>query len=162
VSSQADSEAADLALERRELAASPEAEKAELAGIYVARGLTPELAIEVADQLTARDALGAHARDELGFFAHTAARPVQAAVASAIAFAVGATVPVVVAVIAPTAWIGRLVTASALVVLLLLGAVAAHIGGAGMKRGAFRVVLWGALAMAASAGVGRLFGTQVP
>lgn len=162
VSSQADTESADLARERYELATAPDAEKAELAGIYEARGLTPALARQVADQLMERDALAAHARDELGFSAATAARPIQAAVASAVAFAVGAALPVVVATIAPTAWLTRSVTASALLLLTVLGAVAARVGGAAMGRGALRVVFWGALAMAASAWVGRLFGTHVP
>ena len=162
VSSQADTESADLARERHELVTTPDAEKAELAGIYETRGLTPELARQVADQLMERDALGAHARDELGLSAATAARPIQAAVASAVAFAAGAALPVVVAAIAPNTWLTRLVTASALFLLTVLGAVAARVGGAAMARGALRVAFWGALAMAASAGVGRLFGTQVP
>ena len=162
VSSQADTEAADLARERHELATAPDAEKAELTDIYEARGLTPALARQVADQLMERDALSAHARDELGLSAMTAARPIQAAVSSAVAFAVGAAIPVVVATIAPTPWLTRLVIASALLLLTVLGAVAARVGGAAMGRGALRVAFWGALAMAASAGVGRLFGTQVP
>jgi VIT1/CCC1 family predicted Fe2+/Mn2+ transporter len=162
VSSQADTESADLARERIELATAPDAEKEELVGIYTARGLTPALARQVADQLMERDALGAHARDELGLSAVTAARPIQAALASAVSFAVGATLPVVVAAMAPTAWLTRLVTASALVLLTVLGAVAAQVGGAAIGRGAVRVAFWGALAMAVSAGVGRLFGTQVP
>lgn len=161
VSSQADTESADLALERRELATMPDAEKAELAGIYVGRGLTPELARQVADQLMEKDALAAHARDELGLSAATAARPLQAALASAVSFAVGAALPVVVAYLSPTPWLARLVTASALVLLTVLGALAAWVGGASMARGALRVAFWGALAMAASAGVGRIFGTQV-
>ncbi len=161
VSSQADTEAADLARERHELATAPDAEKAELAGIYEARGLTTELARQVADQLTARDALAAHVRDELGISETTAARPLQAALASAGSFAVGAALPVAVAVVVPTPWLTRLVTASALVLLTVLGALAARVGGAPMGRGAFRVTFWGALAMAASAVVGRLFGTQV-
>lgn len=161
VSSQADTEAADLAREREELATSPESERAELAGIYEARGLSTELAEQVADQLTARDALAAHARDELGLSEATAARPLQAALASAAAFAVGAALPVIIASIAPTNALSRLVTGSTLVLLVLLGALAARVGGASMSRGAVRVAFWGALAMAASAGVGRLFGTQV-
>ena len=162
VSSQADTEAADLARERHELATSPDAEKEELVGIYAARGLTPALARQVADQLMERDALGAHARDELGLFPATAARPIQAALASAAAFTVGAALPVGVAALAPTAWLSRLVIASALLLLTVLGAVAARVGGAAIGRGALRVAFWGALAMAASAGVGRLFGTQAP
>jgi VIT1/CCC1 family predicted Fe2+/Mn2+ transporter len=166
VSSQADTEQADLARERHELASAPDAEKAELVGIYQARGLTPDLARQVADQLMAKDALTAHARDELGLSEVTAARPLQAALASAGSFAVGAALPVVVAAVAPAAGLAGLVTASALALLTVLGAVAARVGGAPMGRGAvrvaFRVACWGALAMAASAGVGRLFGTQVP
>jgi len=161
VSSQADTEAADLARERHELATMPEAELRELAGIYEARGLTPELAMRVAEQLTAHDALGAHARDELGLSEITAARPLQAAVASAVAFAVGATLPVVVAAVAPDAWVSRIVTASALVLLSVLGAVAAQVGGAPVLTGAARVTFWGAIAMGSSALVGRLFGTQI-
>jgi len=108
-----------------------------------------------------RDALAAHARDELGLSEATAARPLQAALASAVSFGVGAALPVVVSAVAPTAWLARFVTASALILLIVLGAVAARVGGAAMGRGAVRVAFWGALAMAASALVGRLFGTQV-
>lgn len=161
VSSQADTEKADLARERNELATAPDAEKAELIGIYEARGLTPDLARQVADQLMDRDALAAHARDELGLYEATTARPLQAAIASAVSFAVGAALPVVVAAVAPTAGLSRVVTATALMLLTILGAVAARVGGAALGRGAFRVAFWGALAMAASAGVGRLFGTQI-
>lgn len=161
VSSQADTERADLDRERHELASTPDAEKAELAGIYEARGLTTELAGQVADQLMDRDALVAHARDELGLSEATAARPLQAALSSAGSFAVGAALPVAVAAMAPTELLAGLVTVSTLALLTVLGALAARVGGAPMGRGAFRVVFWGALAMAASAGVGRLFGTQV-
>ena len=161
VASQADTEKADMSRERHELATTPDAEKEELANIYIGRGLTPVLARQVADQLTERDALGAHAREELGMSATTVARPIQAALSSAAAFTVGAALPVAIAAMAPTEWLTRLVTASALVLLIVLGAVAARVGGAGMGRGAARVAFWGALAMAASAGVGRLFGTQV-
>ena len=161
VSSQADTESADLARERTELATQPESELAELAGIYEQRGLTPVLAQQVAEQLMAKDALGAHARDELGLSEVTAARPIQAALSSAAAFAVGATLPVSVAAIAPAASLALFVTASALLMLVVLGAVAARVGGASMWRGAIRVAFWGALAMAASAAVGRLFGTTV-
>lgn len=161
VSSQADTESADLARERHELASTPDAERAELAGIYVARGLSDELAQQVAAQLMDRDALGAHARDELGIFETTAARPLQAALASAGSFAVGAALPVAVAAVVPPQWLALLVTASALVLLLGLGAIAAWVGGAPIGRGAFRVAFWGALAMAASAVVGRLFDTRV-
>lgn len=161
VSSQADVEGADLARERDELATQPEAELAELTHIYVERGLTPELAQQVAAQLTAHDALGAHARDELGLSEITAARPLQAALASAGAFAVGAALPVLIVAFAPTASLTRLVIASTLVLLSVLGALAAKVGGASMGRGALRVAFWGAIAMAASALVGRIFGTQV-
>ena len=161
VSSQADTERADLARERRELADDPDAEHAELAAIYVARGLTPALAAQVATQLTAKDALGAHARDELGLSEITAARPLQAALASAGTFAIGAVLPVVVAVLAPPDSVSRLVTGSALVLLAALGAIAARIGGAPMLRGAIRVASWSALAMGASALVGRLFGATI-
>ena len=162
VSSQADTEAADLSLERRELASAPDEEMAELSAIYEGRGLTPALARQVAEQLMARDALGAHARDELGLSAATAARPLQAALTSAISFAIGAALPVAMSAVAPTAMLTRVVPATALVMLTVLGALAARVGGAAMGRGALRVVFWGALAMATSAGVGRLFGTHVP
>lgn len=161
VSSQADTEGADLARERRELASDDVAERAELAAIYVDRGLTPLLAAQVAEQLMAKGALAAHARDELGHSAATAARPLQAAVASAVTFAVGALLPVVVSTVVPQALQARLVTASALALLAGLGAVAARIGGAVMWRGALRVTFWGALAMGVSAVVGRLFGATV-
>ena len=161
VSSQADTERADLERERRELATDEPAERAELTGIYVKRGLTPALAAQVAEQPMAKDALAAHARDELGLSEVTTARPLQAALASAGTFAVGALLPVVVAALAAPAWASRLVTASALVLLAVLGAVAARIGGAPLLRGSLRVAFWGALAMAASALVGRLFGTTV-
>jgi vacuolar iron transporter family protein len=161
VSSQSDTETADLARERKELATQPEHELEELVGIYQSRGLSPELAREVAVQLTDRDALGVHAREELGITDATAARPLQAALASAAAFAVGAALPVVVATFAPTAWLGPLVIGTALVLLVVLGALAARVGGAPVVRGAFRVALWGALAMGASALVGRLVGTPV-
>ena len=160
VSSQADTENADLARERGELANAPDIELAELAGIYESRGLTPGLAREVAEQLMKHDALAAHARDELGLSDMTAARPIQAALASALSFAVGAALPVAIAAIAPAALITRLITGSALVLLTILGAMAARVGGAPMLRGATRVAFWGAFAMAASAGVGRLFGAH--
>ena len=161
VSSQADTERADLARESRELAADEPAEKAELAAIYVGRGLTPALARQVADQLMARDALGAHARDELGISEATTARPLQAALTSAITFAVGALLPVVVAATAPRETTAGLVTASALVLLAVLGVAAARVGGAAAWRSALRVAFWGALAMGVSAIVGRLFGAAV-
>lgn len=161
VSSQADTENTDLDRERGELASNPKGEHAELADIYVKRGLTPELAKQVADQLMANDALAAHARDELGLSEVTAARPLQAALASAITFALGALLPVLVAALAPEALVTRLVTVSALVLLAILGAIAARVGGASLTRGAIRVAFWGALALAISALVGRLFGTTV-
>ncbi len=161
VSSQADTEAADLARERLELATDPDAERAELTGIYVARGLSPELAEQVSAQLTARDALGAHLRDELGMTEVSAARPIQAALASASTFAVGAALPVAIAALAPAGVIRWLVPVSALVLLAVLGAVAALVGGARWWPGALRVAFWGALAMGASDVVGRWFGTVV-
>jgi VIT1/CCC1 family predicted Fe2+/Mn2+ transporter len=161
VSSQADTESADLARERRELESDDAGERAELTAIYVDRGLTPLLASQVAEQLMAKDALAAHARDELGHSDATAARPLQAALASAVTFAVGALLPVVVSAVAPQALLARLVTASTLVLLAVLGAVAARVGGAVMWRGALRVTFWGALAMGVSALVGRLFGAAV-
>ncbi len=161
VSSQADTEQADLERERGELAANPEAEHAELASIYVHRGLTPELAAQVAEQLMATDAPGTHAREELGHSDTSAARPLQAAGASAFSFAVGATPPVIMAAMAPVARLSVLVIVTALVLLGVLGAVAAEVGGASKLRGAARVAFWGALAMAASALVGRVFGTTI-
>ena len=161
VSSQADTERADLARERRELATDDANERAELTAIYVGRGLTPDLAAQVTEQLMAKDPLAAHARDELGHSDVTTARPLQAALASAGTFAVGALLPVMVAALAPESGLTLLVTGSALVLLAILGAVAAKVGGAALWRGALRVTFWGALAMAASAGVGRLFGTTV-
>ena len=159
VSSQSDTEQADLELERRELAADPEFELSELAGIYVGRGLTPELAGQVAQQLTAHDALGAHARDELGLSHITRARPLQAALSSAAAFAVGATLPLLLVVFLPLSGLSMIVVTASLVLLIGLGALAAYLGGAPMWRGAARVSFWGAMAMAATALVGKLFGT---
>ncbi|HUU32975.1 MAG TPA: VIT1/CCC1 transporter family protein [Vicinamibacterales bacterium] len=161
VSSQADTETADLTREREELATAPEVERAELAGIYVSRGLTPELAAQVADQLTAHDALGAHARDELGLSEITRARPIQAALSSAAAFAAGALPPVLLVVLLPLGAVSVAVTGLSLVLLLVLGAVAAQLGGAPLARGALRVGFWGAIAMGATALVGRLFGAVV-
>lgn len=161
VSSQADGEAADLALERRELATSPETERAELAGIYVARGLTPELATQVAEQMTAHDALAAHARDELGLSDQTRARPTQAAIASAAAFAAGAALPLVMALLVPVPRLPPVVIGGTLIMLALLGATAARLGGAPMGRAAARVLILGALAMGGTALVGRLFGAAV-
>ena len=161
VSSQADTEAADLTRERAELAASPDFERNELAAIYVSRGLTPALAGDVADQLTAHDALGAHARDELGMTDFSRARPLQAALASAAAFAVGALPPVLLAWFAPMPWLEAAVGASTLAMLAILGAAAARLGGAPRLRGSVRVMLWGTVAMLVTALVGRLFGTVV-
>jgi VIT1/CCC1 family predicted Fe2+/Mn2+ transporter len=159
VSSQADTERADLARERHELATAPDLERAELAGIYVARGLTPELAGQVADQLMARDALAAHARDELGMSEMTRARPIQAALASAAAFAVGAAPPLLLVLFLPVAVLIPAIVASSLVLLSILGGTAARLGGAPLVTGAARVAFWGAVAMGCTALVGRFFGT---
>jgi VIT1/CCC1 family predicted Fe2+/Mn2+ transporter len=159
VSSQADTERADLRREQGELATAPDVERAELAGIYVARGLTQELASQVADQLMAHDALGAHARDELGMSEVTRARPIQAALASAAAFATGAALPLLLVFLLPLSILTRAVVGGSLLLLVILGALAARLGGAPVFRGAARVVFWGAVAMACTALVGRLFGT---
>jgi VIT1/CCC1 family predicted Fe2+/Mn2+ transporter len=161
VHSQADTEQADLALERTELRTDNKGEHKELAAIYVARGLDPALAKQVAQQLMAHDALGAHARDELGISDALRARPIQAALASAASFAVGAVMPLLVAATAPEAGLIPLVSGSSLVVLALLGALSARAGGAGVMAGALRVTFWGGLAMAMTAGIGRLFGAVV-
>ena len=161
VSSQADTENADLAVERRELHDNPKGEVKELANIYVKRGLEPALAKQVAEQLMAKDALEAHARDELGISEMVAARPVQAALASAASFAVGAAMPMLASLLAPVSSLVWVVSIASLVFLALLGAIAARTGGAGILKGAFRVTFWGAVAMAATAAVGRLFGTNV-
>jgi vacuolar iron transporter family protein len=159
VSSQSDTEQADLARERRELATEPEAERAELAGIYVKRGLTPDLAAQVADQLMAGDALAAHAHDELGMSEISRARPIQAALASAASFAAGATLPVLLVVFVQLSLLTPVVVGSSLFLLLVLGGLAAQLGGAPLARGALRVAFWGGVAMACTALVGRLFGT---
>ena len=159
VHSQADTEQADLKRERAELKTDGKGEHAELAAIYVGRGLDRSLAKQVAEQLMAHDALGAHARDELGISKTVAARPVQAALASAGSFAAGAAMPLVVAVLAPVAALIPMVAGTSLAFLALLGGLAAHTGGAGLAAGALRVTFWGALAMAVTAGVGALFGT---
>jgi VIT1/CCC1 family predicted Fe2+/Mn2+ transporter len=158
VHSQADTEKADLAREGAELTADPAAERRELAAIYVGRGLEPALAEQVAVQLMARDALGAHARDELGISPEMASRPVQAALSSAASFAVGAALPLAVTVLAPSRGLIFWVSGMSLAFLAALGAVAARTGGAHMLTGAWRVTFWGALAMAITAGVGALFG----
>ena len=157
VQSQADTELADLAVERRELHEDPHSELEELAAIYRHRGLSPELAHEVATQLTAHDALGAHARDELGITEELRARPMQAAMASAGAFVSGAALPVLTALLAPHAVVGQATTVVTLLGLCLTGTLAAHAGGASRVRGALRVTFWGAIAMAAAALVGQLF-----
>ncbi len=161
VSSQYDSEQADLTREQQELQDDPKAEQAELTGIYVTRGLEPELAAQVAAQLMAKDPLEAHARDELGLSEETKARPLQAAFASAVSFAIGAAPPLAVAVLAPTGVIVPTIGVTALIVLAVLGAAGAKAGGAPMAKAVVRVVFWGALAMAVTAGIGRLFGTVV-
>lgn len=161
VSSQADTEAADLAREREELLTEPESEHLELAMIYQSRGLTPELASQVAHQLTEHDALGAHARDELGISEISTARPVQAALTSAATFALGASLPLVAALLAPVAQVTGVVAATSTLFLGGLGALAAKAGGAPVAKGALRVVFWGALAMAVTAFVGRIFGAAV-
>lgn len=161
VSSQADTEQADLTRERTELATMPEAELNELTGIYVQRGLEPALARQVAEQLTAKDALTAHARDELGISEITTARPVQAALASAATFAVGAALPLLVVLLAPEAALVYTVSITSLIFLALLGVLAARAGGAPMLKAALRVTFWGALAMGLTAAVGALFGTVV-
>ena len=161
VKSQSDTEAADLARERGELAADAGAEHQELAGIYVKRGLDAALADQVATQLMEHDALGAHARDELGISETLSARPVQAALSSAASFTAGAALPLLVALTAPAGSLPAVVAGSSLVFLATLGAVAARAGGAPAVRGAWRVTFWGALAMAITAAVGALFGTAV-
>jgi VIT1/CCC1 family predicted Fe2+/Mn2+ transporter len=160
VSSQTDAEKADLARETRELAETPEAELNELTQIYIDRGLERELAARVAVQLTAHDAIGAHARDELGISETVTSHPIQAAVVSALTFAAGAVVPLIVALLAPPGKISIIVAATALLALAMLGGLGASAGGAGIARGAVRVTFWGALAMAATAAVGMVFGVS--
>ncbi|HWY44284.1 MAG TPA: VIT family protein [Candidatus Sulfotelmatobacter sp.] len=159
VHSQADTEQADLKLERAELKADDRGEHKELTAIYVARGLDPSLAKQVAKQLMVHDAIGAHARDELGISEILRARPIQAALTSAGSFAVGAIMPLLITAIAPATSLIPLVSGTSLVFLALLGGLAAHAGGAGVLMGAMRVMFWGALAMALTGGVGSLFGT---
>ena len=161
VSSQSDTEAADLAREQMELATQPEHELAELASIYVSRGLSPALATQVAVELTAHDALGAHARDELGIHDFTRAKPVQAALASAAAFAVGAGLPVLFVFVSSTETLTPLVFGSTILALGGLGMLAAHLGGAPLWRGAARVTFWGAIAMVSTALIGKLVGSPV-
>ena len=161
VSSQADTERADVALERKGLSGDKEYEMEELAGIYVGRGIDSSLAKEVARQLMARDAIGAHARDELGISAILTARPIQAALTSASTFAVGAAMPLLTVVIVPATSLIPFVAGVSLLFLALLGGLAARAGGASVMKGALRVTFWGALAMAVTAGVGALFGRVV-
>lgn len=161
VRSQADTEAADLAVEKRELTEQAPAELQELASIYRQRGLSAELAQRVAEELTAKDALDAHARDELGINDRQRARPLQAALASAASFAVGAVLPILGTIVAPSARLELIVTGLTLLSLLLTGGLAAFMGGAPVLRGAVRLVFWGALAMAATNLVGRLFDARV-
>ena len=161
VSSQSDTEQADLAVERRELAEQPEAERQELAALYVARGVDPELALKVADQLTEHDALGAHARDELGIFDAAAARPLQAASTSALTFSAGAAAPLLAALAAPAPALLPVVMIASLACLIALGWLGARAGGAPVARSVLRVVFWGLLSMALTAGIGRLLGTAV-
>jgi len=157
VSSQADAERADLARELEELRTAPLAEQQELADIYVARGLAPALAIQVAQQLMAHDALGAHAREELGISDALTANPTQAALASAASFMVGAALPLTVSVLAPATGLAWTVAGTTLLFLAILGALAAYVGGSGMGRAAARVTFWGALAMGLTAAVGHFF-----
>jgi vacuolar iron transporter family protein len=161
VHSQADTEQAELDVERKELKTNNRGEHKELAAIYVARGLEPALAKQVADQLMAHDALGAHARDELGISEALSARPIQAALTSAASFAVGAAMPLLVTALAPESALIPLVSGTSLVFLALLGGLAARAGGAGVIAGAIRVTFWGALAMAVTASVGALFRSVV-
>ncbi len=159
VHSQKDTESAELELEREELQADNKGEHRELAAIYVERGVEPALAKKVADQLMAHDALGAHARDELGISETVRARPVQAALTSAASFTVGAALPLLVTVVSPEKMLLPVVGASSLLFLAILGGFAARVGGARVVTGALRVTFWGALAMAVTAGVGWIFGT---
>lgn len=161
VSSQSDTEQADLGRERRELETQPEFEREELAQIYVARGVAPELARQVADQLMAKDALGAHAHDELGISEMTTARPIQAALTSAATFAVGAALPLLMVIVSPANLLVWTVSAASLLFLALLGAVGAKAGGANVGRATLRVTFWGAFAMALTAGIGAVVGTAV-
>jgi VIT1/CCC1 family predicted Fe2+/Mn2+ transporter len=161
VSSQADTERADLDRERGELKQQPELEREELVRIYEARGVDHETAASVADQMTAFDALGAHARDELGLSETMAARPLQAAITSALTFTAGAAAPLVVAALTPMSYLVVGVAAASLLCLVVLGALGARAGGAPLVRSVLRVTFWGALAMAVTAGVGRIFGAAV-
>ena len=161
VSSQSDTEQADLARERAELAGQPQFERDELARIYIERGVEADLARQVADQLMAEDALGAHARDELGISEVTTARPIQAALTSASTFAVGAAMPLAMVLLMPQSFLVAGVSIASLVFLALLGAIGARAGGATVARATLRVTFWGALAMALTAGIGAIFGTVI-
>nr|WP_246723950.1 VIT family protein [Mesorhizobium japonicum] len=161
VSSQSDTERADLDRERRELATQPSFERQELADIYVKRGVEPKLALQIADQLMAKDALGAHARDELGISEMTTARPIQAALASAAAFSVGAAMPLAMVLVSPAAWLAATVSVASLLFLAVLGAIGAKAGGANVLRATVRVTFWGALAMALTASIGAVVGTAI-
>jgi VIT1/CCC1 family predicted Fe2+/Mn2+ transporter len=161
VSSQSDTENADIARECAELATEPKAERQELADIYIKRGLDPALALQVADQLMAKDALGAHARDELGISEFTTARPIQAALTSAATFAIGAALPLAMVFISPADKLVYTVSAAALIFLALLGAVGARAGGANVPRATLRVTFWGAFAMALTAAIGAMVGKVV-
>ncbi len=161
VSSQSDTEQADLGRERKELETQPEFEREELAQIYVARGVAPELARQVADQLMAKDALGAHAHDELGISEMTTARPIQAALTSAATFAVGAALPLLMVIVSPANLLVWTVSVASLLFLALLGAIGAKAGGANVARATLRVTFWGAFAMALTAGIGAVVGTAV-
>jgi len=161
VQSQKDTESADIKREKRELETQPESELAELTAIYVNRGLDQPLARQVAEKLMSGNALVAHARDELGITETLRARPIQAALTSAISFVAGAIVPIATVMFAPSAWVTGVSFATALAALVILGGTAAYAGGAGMVRGAIRVAFWGALAMGITAGVGKLFAPAV-
>jgi len=161
VSSQSDAQKADLKLEEKELASHPRAEHRELSAIYVERGLDPDLARRVADQLMAKDALGAHARDELEISPTTAARPVQAALASAASYSVGAALPLLMTIVSPQALLKPVVALASLASLALLGAIGARTGGASVPKAMLRVTVWGALAMAATAAIGALVGATI-
>ena len=160
VSSQSDTERSDIARERKELETDVDAEQRELAAIYVGRGLDPTLAAQVSDQLMAHDALGAHARDELGISDFAQARPVQAAIASALSFSVGAMMPMLTVLLVPESMLISLVVVLSLAFLAILGGIAARVGGARISTGVIRVTFWGALAMALTAAVGSLFGVS--
>jgi VIT1/CCC1 family predicted Fe2+/Mn2+ transporter len=161
VSSQADTENADLVRERTELSTAPSSELAELAGLYVARGVDPILARKVAEQMTAKDAFAAHARDELGLTEQIAARPIQAAMTSALTFAVGATMPLAITYLTPPEHVSLWVSGGSLLLLAMLGALGAAVGGASVLKPTFRVTFWGAIAMAATAAIGALVGHAV-